>query len=113
MGWDLPRGDHHYTGYNRALGKHIRSRAHYIEEMKQGGYVPQEVGDQQVKDYHDSKPEYTPSKDAHQMIEACRIKANKDGSLNVPEKVIDGWQKMGMTFDKDKMEDFIGRGGCI
>lgn len=31
-----------YEGFNRAMGKYIRSRKHYEEEMKKGGYTPYE-----------------------------------------------------------------------
>ena len=97
-----------YEHFNRAMGKYITSKAHYEKEMREGGFVPSDVGDQQAEDWSwRTKKKYKASKDAHDIAEVIKDKADKKGNVKVPEKVVDKLKEMGMSFDQAKIDKAI------
>ena len=93
-----------YEHYNRALGKRIRSKSHYQEEMKRQGMIPKEAADEIARKRTERKP-YTPSQDARDIINSLR--PDKKGNVRMSDRAIDKLKDMGMTTDKDKIQRHI------
>jgi len=62
-----------YSGYNRALGKHITSKKDYFETMKKMGCAP---SDKVTVGSKDLKP-YEPSKWAREMVSDIKSRNGK------------------------------------
>ena len=94
-----------YEGYNRALGKRIRSKRHYHEEMRRQGCIPQAEADA-IRKKKTEKAPYTASRKVHEIVEACG-RPDKNGNVKMPDRAVDELKNMGVSFDKDKNEKVI------
>lgn len=83
--------------YNRALGKHIRSKAHYEEEMKKGGFVSFEEGQRMVESCKKRK-EYKPSEKGVEVVRTLLDmgKGDKEIKLAHYPKIVDAMKSGGM-----------------
>ena len=91
-----------YSHYNRSLGKHIRSKKHYEEEMKKGGYVSYEKGQEQVKKWEkDHRKDYKGMSPAARAINqyARQIK-DKKGNVKLGGRAIKAMEDLGVNFGR-------------
>ena len=91
-----------YEHYNRSLGKHIRSKAHYENELAKGGFVPYEKGCQiaETAKRRNYKPYNSISKEAETLMREAKMSSDKKGKLKCSDRMIDGMRKLGVRFDK-------------
>lgn len=103
----------HYQGYNKAMGKYIYNKSHYEEEMKNGGYVSYDEAQEIVAAKKAQKKQYTTSKTAHEILEACKSSTDKKGNVRMPDRAVDALKDMGMKFDRSLPEKYrnIEQGG--
>ncbi len=109
---DLTRGieDHRFKHYNNAMGKMIYSKAHYLHEMKAGGYVPvdmaEEMSEKWEKD-NKSKP-YELSKQGRDLIKHFKGCA-RNGMIKLGEypEAVKELESLGMSFDTEKLEEMV------
>ena len=99
-----------YEGYNRAMGKYIKSKRHYEEEMRKGGYVTEEKGRQMAeKRQHELRQEYKLTKKAQSVIENAKNHIRKDGLVHPSDKLIEGMKEVGINYGNldtlNKMKD--------
>ncbi len=88
-----------YEHFNRAMGKHIRSRKHYEEEMRKGGYVTDEESRRRAaKEQRDLRKPYELSSTAQSVIECARSATDKNGNVRLSDRLIDGMKKVGVNF---------------
>jgi len=81
-----------YEGYNRAMGKYIRSRKHYEEEMRKGGYIPfREASPKSMK--------WVPSADLKKTLGDFKQMADKKGKIKLGSRAIEKMEKMGVSFN--------------
>jgi hypothetical protein len=93
-----------YAHYNRALGKYIKSKKHYIEEMKKGGFVDSETGNRIAEEARArNRKQYKLSAKALSLIREAKQVADKKGNLGIAtnHKLIDGLKDQGMRFEYD------------
>ena len=95
-----------YQGYNHALGKYIRSKRHYEEEMKAQGAIPYEQAQEIVRNREEKRKQYSTSADAHAILEACKPHTDKDGNVKMPDRAVDALKKMGTTFERGLPEKY-------
>ncbi len=97
-----------YEHYNRAMGKHIRSKRHYQEEMRKGGFVSAEKGNR-LAENHEKEQKWKPSKDCVDVIKAIKNAADKNGNIVLGKhpKIVEAMKKKGMTFDVDKINKHL------
>ena len=104
-----------YQGYNHALGKYIRSKRHYEDEMKRAGCISKEAADEIVKHKKESRKQYKTSKKAHEILEACKTHTDKKGNVNMPERAVEGLKELGVKFDRNLPERYrnlnVDKGG--
>ena len=102
-----------YEHYNRAMGKHIRSKQHYQEEMRKGGFVSADEGNR-LAEKHSKEQKWKPSNDCINVIKAIKGAADKNGNIvlgNHP-KIVEAMKKKGMSFDMSKLpKEFKETGG--
>jgi hypothetical protein len=92
---------HEYRGYNKALGKYITGKEHFIHEMNKGGFVPYEVGlkmaEQRQKetatDYKSVSPKTL--KTIHQLKETV----GRNGKLSSKTGTKKAMEDCGVRFD--------------
>jgi hypothetical protein len=101
--------NNHYNHYNRAMGKMIRNKAHYEEEMKKGGYCRKEKADMAVAEKAKGTP-YKVSQDARDIMKS--FKAGKDGKGKLSDGAVDKLHDMGMTLDKAKADKIMKEAGA-
>ena len=100
--------DHQYIGYNRALGKMIRSKEEFIHELEKGNYVGNEEGNilaeaaakRNRKPYDDISPE------SKKKLRALRATARKDGTLSSLEGTIRFCKDVGINLNPNVPKDF-------
>ena len=99
----------HYEHYNRALGKYINNKGEYNEEMKRQGMISSgEANDIASKKQEELDAPYKPSKKCYEIMRACNF--DKKGKGKMPDRAVEELKKMGMTFDKAKVEKHIKDG---
>ena len=81
-----------YEGFNHALGKYIKSRKHYEDEMRRGGYVPYD-GESQPK-----RSEWIPSADLKKTLGELKV-TSKNGKINCGSKLKKKMESMGVQFN--------------
>jgi len=93
-----------YEHYNRAMGKYIRSKRHYYDEMKKGGYVSLEEGNR-LAEKHTKEQKWKPSKECIGVMQAIKRGADKNGNIVLGRhpKIVEAMEKKGMTFDMSKL----------
>ena len=88
-----------YDGPNRALGKYIRGKHHYNEEMKRQGMVSKEKGDEMARKAEESmKKPYKVSNDTLGFIRDAKMHS-KNGKLKLSDREIDFMKKKGVNFN--------------
>lgn len=88
-----------YEHFNRAMGKHIKSKRHYKEEMEKGGFVSFNQGQQAANAARQKREEkYKPSSEALAIMRAAKNRASKDGKVKLSGAMVDGMKKLGMAF---------------
>lgn len=95
----------HYEHYNRALGKQIRSKRQYDEELKKGGFISKDKADEITKKKAEKAP-YKASPEVRRILDSCS-KPDKNGNVKMSDRGIDALKNMGMSFDKDKIKKHI------
>jgi len=85
--------------YNRALGKHIRSKKHYIEEMKKGGFVSYDEGCRLAeKSKSENRKEYKGlSPKAEAIVKSAQLVMNKKRKID--DRMREGMEEVGVRFE--------------
>ena len=94
-----------YEHFNRAMGKYIRSKKHYYEEMAKGGYVPSDEGHSLAA----AKSKEQKWKPSDKCIDVCReamTMGDRDGNITLAHhpRLVREMEKTGMTF---KLPDWL------
>lgn len=91
------REDHTFRHYNHALGKFIEGKAHYIAEMKRGGYIPTELAEEWAQEYDKKHPpkEYKLSTKAEEIIKSLKLTADKKGNIKLGGRAIQALKEIG------------------
>jgi hypothetical protein len=95
-----------YEHYNRSMGKKITSKNQYNEEMKKGGYVPFEKGQELARQACDNRKkdyDYLSTK-ASEVIKSARNSTDKKGKVHMSDRLIDGMKEVGVNFDARRPE---------
>jgi len=80
-----------YEHFNRSMGKYIRSKKHYEEEMAKGGYVPySEVSPKSMK--------WVPSADLKKTLGELKV-TSKNGKINCGSRLKKKMESMGVKFN--------------
>lgn len=87
--------------YNRALGKYIKSKRHYIEEMKKGGFVSYDEGcrlaeqaqSKNRKAYKGLSPK------AEAIVKSAQMTRDSKGRVKVGNRMIDAMKEVGVRFE--------------
>ena len=94
------REEHEYNHFNRALGKQIYSKEHFIKELEAGGYVGESEGDllvEQAKS-NNHKPYDGISKKTEKAIRDLKASADKHGNLSSLEGTKRCLEELGLDF---------------
>ena len=90
-----------YEHFNRALGKHIKSKQHYEEEMAKGGYVSFKEGCKIAEKVRkNSRKRYEVGKDVLDIIRSAKV-SSKNGKIKCGDRLIDAMKKVGVNFDHE------------
>ena len=91
-----------YDHYNRALGKHIRNKRQYNDELKRRGMVSFEEGCRLAESKR-KESKWIPSKDCIDMLRDIKhVSGNKDTIvLGQYPKIVEKLKEKGMQFDKE------------
>ena len=87
-----------YQHYNRAMGKHIKSKRHYNQEMAKGGYVPLEQG-KAMADAKQKEHKWKPSKECLEATRHLMSRTDKNIVLAHYPKLVDLMVSKGMKFE--------------
>jgi len=89
-----------YEHFNRAMGKHIGSRAQYEKEMVKGGFVPFEEGRKMAEQAkaRNQKPYDGLSEKAMRLCHEAKHLADKDGKIKWTDKLVKGMEETGVSF---------------
>lgn len=95
-----------YEHYNRALGKRIYTKHQYSEEMKRGGFVPFERGQELARQAcENNKKDYNYlSEKASEVIKSARSSTDRKGKVHMSDRLIDGMKEVGVRFDARRPE---------
>lgn len=90
-----------YEHYNRALGKYIKSKRHYEDEMKRQGMVSFEKGEQMAKDAQEKMhKDYKPNDEMIKFFYQVKGSVDKNGHLKLSGRQISYMEKMGVDFKR-------------
>lgn len=88
------------------MGKRIKSKKHYEEEMKRGNYISQDkaraIADEKRKKGHKA---YAPSEKARHIINSCN--PDRKGRVKLSDRQIDALKSMGVSFDGKKKDQML------
>lgn len=104
----IVKEDYRYAHYNRALGKHIKDRAHYEREMVKGGYIPYEVAQDILKD-KERKKEIKHNPELVGFLRHLYSKRRKNGEIKLEPGEIAWMEKFGVSFQR-YLPDYITKG---
>jgi hypothetical protein len=90
-----------YEHYNRTLEKYISTKKQYYDELKRRNYVPLEEG-QRLAEKKNKEMTWIPSKDCVNMMRELYDKKKEKIVLAQHPRIVEGMEKMGMTFDVPK-----------
>lgn len=85
-----------YSHYNRALGKYIKSKRHYQNEMAKQGMVSYEKGRKLAEKAKKEKP-YKISDKALAIINSTH--PDSKGKVKLSDRAIDGMKDLGCSFE--------------
>ncbi len=90
-----------YSGFNRAMGKYITSKRHYEEEMRKGGYLPEEkafaLADKKAEQMNN--PKFKLSKKAEDIIRYAGSIKDKKGNVKLGSRAVDAMKEVGVRFE--------------
>jgi len=94
-----------YNGYNRAIGKYITSKRHYMNEMAKGGYIPFEKAESIAHEAEiRNRKEYRLSDKAMGIIKSANSSKDSEGNVKVEGRMIDAMKEVGVNFNlRDKL----------
>jgi hypothetical protein len=95
------REDHEFRGYNKALGKFIEGKEHFIHEMEKGGYVPFEMGERMAEEHRKTRTtDYTDISDkTKRVIADLKSTSGKGGKLSSLSGTKRACESVGVKFD--------------
>ena len=94
-----------YRGFNRALGKEIRGKQHYNDELKRANCIPKEEADAIARKKSAPKP-YAASRKVHDIVRSCG-RPDKNGKVRLPDRAIDELKRIGVETNTDKINKHI------
>jgi hypothetical protein len=104
-----------YEHYNRALGKYIRSKKHYEEELAKGGFIPFEKAEQLAESARQrNRKDYNGlSEDKMRFLHQVKDTADKNGKIQVTDRFVKGLKEHGVIKDinYDKLPKHYQEGG--
>ena len=93
---------HSFRGFNKALGKYIEGKEHFIHEMNKGGFVPFEVGERMAEEHR--KNHTTDYKDisdkTKRVIADLKATSGKGGKLSSLDGAKRACESVGVRFDR-------------
>ena len=91
-----------YEHFNRAMGKQIRNKAHYEEEMKKGGYCTFEQGEKLASKNRAEHKDYKGlSSKAKAVVDTVRQQNKKNFKLS--DRAIDAMKDLGVKFTRKNL----------
>ena len=101
-----------YEHYNRALGKYIRSKRHYEQELAKGGFVPIKEGEKLAqKARQNNHKKYEPSEKLLDIVRSAKA-VSKNGKIKPSDKLIDAMKEVGVNFNLEHCpKHYQSRGG--
>ncbi len=87
-----------YDHYNRAIGKHIRSKDHYDYEMKSNNYITHEEAIERSK--NNGNKEYVLSQNGWDIINSAKNSKDSKGRVKLSDRTIDAMKKIGAVGKK-------------
>lgn len=92
---------HNYRGFNKALGKYIEGKDHFIHEMDKGGFVPFEMGERMAEEKRKtSTKKYDGiSEKTGRVIADLKSTSGKGGKLSSKEGTKRACEEVGVRFD--------------
>jgi hypothetical protein len=99
--------DHQYRGYNRALGRFVESKEHFLKLMEQGKMVPLDVANELADEYDKAHPrkEYTLSPKAREIINAIKLTADRKGNIRLGSVAIRALREVGLLPTDEQIEN--------
>jgi hypothetical protein len=94
--------------YNLALDKVVTSERQYKEEMRKGGFISQERGDEIVRNNIEKRKEFKISKNAETWMREARMTADRQGNVKLSDRQVDAMRQMGMKFQDPKLNAVKG-----
>lgn len=85
--WDTPKG------------KYIRSKKHYLEEMKRGGFVAYEEGARIAEQTYHKNDYKGLNPVAENVIKAARLISDSKGRIKPSDRLIEGMKEVGVKFN--------------
>ena len=88
-----------YEHYNRSMGKYIRSKKHYQEEMAKGGYVPAEEG-HRMAERVEKERKWNPSKKCVDICRETMSMGDAKGNITLGKhpRLVKAMESAGMSF---------------
>ena len=97
-----------YSHFNDSLGKYIRSKRHYKEEMKRQGMVSFEEGeDIACRARERSHKDYKPTKETEKFLSEVNMRA-KDGKVKLSGREMAYMEKIGVNFKRPEERPLKG-----
>ena len=94
--------NHEFRHYNKALGKYIEGKEHFIHEMDKGGFVPFEMGERMAEEHR--KNHTTDYKDisnkTKRVIADLKATSGKGGKLSSLSGTKRACESVGVKFDR-------------
>ena len=88
-----------YQHYNSSMGKYIRSKREYLNEMAKGNYLPYEKACQVAeKARSNNKKPFALSKKAQEVIQNARNSSDRRGKVHLSDRLVGGMKEVGVNF---------------
>jgi len=101
-----------HSGFNRGMGKYIRSNSHYKEEMKRNGFVSAEQGSEIARKNKDnSRKNYSLSNEANEMIKEAHRQVATHGKISDNLQRAINEKKGDHKIPKNEMKNIKSQGG--
>ena len=88
-----------YSHYNSSMGKYIRSKREYLNEMAKGKYVDYDVACQIAEKARSNREKpFELSKKAREVIESARNSSDRKGKTHLSNRLVEGMKEVGVNF---------------
>lgn len=84
-----------YEHYSYAMGKHIKSKAHYEKEMAMGGYIDYETGKALAEKHKREQGHKVDKKKIMEIVNAAKLKTDRKGRVRLDDRMIEAINRGG------------------